>query len=142
LADREFRRLQLAAETGGTLGLLVRPAQARDEPSWADLRLLVEPVIRTSEPVIRTSEPAGNALKVSSGRKAAARAAEGAAAGAEADTARRLRIEILRARGGAVGRTIYGILDEQSGNLYAEANPVRVAAPLADRTARRRSTGA
>lgn len=34
-----FRRLQLAAEASGTLGLFVRPASARREPSWADVRL-------------------------------------------------------------------------------------------------------
>jgi hypothetical protein len=37
--DRAFRRLQLAAHAGGTLGLLVRPAGAVREPSWADVRL-------------------------------------------------------------------------------------------------------
>ena len=41
--DRTFRRWQLAAEEGGCFGLLVRPAAARVEPSWADVRLLVEP---------------------------------------------------------------------------------------------------
>ena len=41
--DRTFRRWQLAAEEGGCLGLLVRPEAARAEPSWADVRLLVEP---------------------------------------------------------------------------------------------------
>jgi hypothetical protein len=40
--DRAFRRLQLAAETGRTLGLLLRPASAREQPSWADVRLLVK----------------------------------------------------------------------------------------------------
>ncbi len=39
-----FRRLQLAAEEGGGLGLLVRPERARHEPSWADVRLLAEPL--------------------------------------------------------------------------------------------------
>jgi hypothetical protein len=38
--DRAFRRLQLAAEAGRTLGLLLRPASARGQPSWADVRLL------------------------------------------------------------------------------------------------------
>lgn len=38
-----FRRLQLAAEEGGGLGLFIRPAAARQEPSWADVRVLVEP---------------------------------------------------------------------------------------------------
>lgn len=36
-----FRRLQLAAEESGVLGLLVRPDAVRREPSWAHLRLLV-----------------------------------------------------------------------------------------------------
>jgi protein ImuA len=44
LAGRTFRRLQLAAEEGGGLGLLIRPATARSLPSWADVRLLVEPL--------------------------------------------------------------------------------------------------
>ncbi|MDZ7616477.1 MAG: hypothetical protein U1E05_05690 [Patescibacteria group bacterium] len=39
-----FRRWQLAAEEAGVLGLLIRPATARKEPSWADVRLLVEPL--------------------------------------------------------------------------------------------------
>jgi protein ImuA len=43
LDGHAFRRFQLAAEQAATLGLLVRPADARHEPSWADVRLLVEP---------------------------------------------------------------------------------------------------
>src|SRR6185295_7649767 len=41
---RDFRRLQLAAECGNTLGLLVRPARLQREPTWADVRWLVEPL--------------------------------------------------------------------------------------------------
>ena len=44
LDGRTFRRLQLAAEQGRGLGLLVRPQRVRHEPSWADVRLLVEPL--------------------------------------------------------------------------------------------------
>lgn len=44
LDSRTFRRLQLAVEEGGGLGLLVRPQSMRHEPSWADVRLLVEPL--------------------------------------------------------------------------------------------------
>ena len=43
-----FRRLQLAAEEGGGLGLLIRPEAMRHQPSWADVRLLVEPLPITS----------------------------------------------------------------------------------------------
>jgi protein ImuA len=38
-----FRRLQLAAESGECVSFLMRPMSARHEPSWADLRLSVEP---------------------------------------------------------------------------------------------------
>ena len=43
LTSHAFRRLQLAAEHGGCLGLLVRPATARNESSWASVRMLVSP---------------------------------------------------------------------------------------------------
>src|SRR6185295_1802088 len=43
-----WRRWQLAAESSGVLGLLVREAEAREEPCWADLRLLVEPLAQPS----------------------------------------------------------------------------------------------
>lgn len=41
LDDRTFRRLQLAAETGGRLGFLVRPLKALTLPSWAATRIVV-----------------------------------------------------------------------------------------------------
>jgi protein ImuA len=44
LDARAFRRLQLAAEAGRTLGVLVRPITARGQPSWADVRLEVSPL--------------------------------------------------------------------------------------------------
>ena len=44
LDPKTFRRLQLAAEQGGGLGFLLREERARQEPSWADVRLLVRPV--------------------------------------------------------------------------------------------------
>lgn len=43
LKQRAARRLQLAAEASGGVGLLVRPASVRGEPCWAEVRLLVEP---------------------------------------------------------------------------------------------------
>lgn len=51
---RAFRRLQLAAENGGTLGLLLRPATIRGQPSWADLQIAVRP----------RASPAGRRLQV------------------------------------------------------------------------------
>ncbi len=43
LDGRTFRRLQLAAEASGAMGLLVRAAEARREPSWAHVRWAVTP---------------------------------------------------------------------------------------------------
>ena len=44
LNDKMFRRWQLAAERGGSVGLLVRPSAARGSPSWADVQLVVTPL--------------------------------------------------------------------------------------------------
>lgn len=49
LDSRAFRRLQLAAEAGRTLGILVRPARARAQPSWADVRLEIESRAKSQE---------------------------------------------------------------------------------------------
>ncbi len=43
-----LRRWQLAVEASGVLGLLLRDASARHEPSWAELRLGVEPIARAA----------------------------------------------------------------------------------------------
>jgi hypothetical protein len=42
ISGKNVRRLQLAAETGGSLGILYRPAAAAHEPSPAALRLRLE----------------------------------------------------------------------------------------------------
>ncbi|MCI0357046.1 MAG: hypothetical protein L0211_00990 [Planctomycetaceae bacterium] len=46
---RDFRRLQLAAESGGTLGVLVRPARLRGQPSWAETQWSVSRVHECNE---------------------------------------------------------------------------------------------
>ena len=43
LTSTSFRRLQLAAEESQGIGFLVRPPQARSQPSWAEARLVVQP---------------------------------------------------------------------------------------------------
>jgi protein ImuA len=46
---RAHRRWQLAADEGGGAGFIFRPACARREPVWADLRLLVTPLALGTE---------------------------------------------------------------------------------------------
>jgi hypothetical protein len=70
--DHTLRRWQLAAETSGVIGLLVRPERVRHDPSWAELRLLVEPVAQPHRPLRN----------------------------------RRVRVTLLRSRGGQMGRSV------------------------------------
>jgi len=75
LSASQFRRLQLAAETGETWGMLLRPAHVRRQPAWAETRLLVTPQFRRSDIPGRPDGPGSP----SSGR--------------------RWRVEVLRAKG-------------------------------------------
>lgn len=43
LDERDFRRLQLAAEAGGAVGLLIRLHAVRYRPSWSDIQLMIHP---------------------------------------------------------------------------------------------------
>jgi protein ImuA len=102
LNQRDFRRLQLASEMGGTLGLLVRPAKVRGQPTWADVQWLIEP------------QPSRDRW--------------------------RLRVELLRCRGGTGGSCVILELDET--NTWQEvghASALRQHAELAHTTNRRQS---
>ncbi len=90
LDSRQFRRLQLAAECGGTLGLLVRSSRYRGEPSWADVQLVVEAL-----PTKHTS------------RAFTAR------------TSRRLRVVIARCRGGTPEQMVELRIEDFSGAIHA-----------------------
>ena len=50
LAVHDFRRLQLAAECGDTLGVLIRPARVRGQPTWSEIQWLVEPAAGSPHP--------------------------------------------------------------------------------------------
>jgi hypothetical protein len=98
LRDAAFRRLQLAAETGGSLGFLLRPTGCRAEPSWAQMRLLVD----AGGKVERASgsdgqdwhpDPRGNCWQV----------------------------EVLHCRGGVGGEVVEVELSDEAGHVHLAA---------------------
>jgi protein ImuA len=97
LKPRDFRRLQLAAEAGGTVGMLVRPVSFRGRPTWAEVQWLTQPF-------------------PSHGR-------------------RRLRVALLRCRGGPRGASVILELDDNHTWQAADhAGALSSLAPLADST--------
>ncbi|MCH2213071.1 MAG: hypothetical protein MK110_17335 [Fuerstiella sp.] len=56
LRNQQFRRLQLAAESGTAIGMLIRPSFALKQTGWADVRLLALPQPSPSESFCRFVE--------------------------------------------------------------------------------------
>jgi len=133
LAARDFRRLQLAAETAAGLGLLVRPAAAREEPSWADVRFFVTP-LGSGAQASGDHTVSGTFGSSPTNHSTAARQPKVPDTFGKA-TARRLRVELLRLRGAPAGQTVELEIDNETG-------AVRLAATLAARTTARRAAGA
>ena len=115
LSPAAFRRLQLAAETGGTLGVLLRPERVRHQPSWAEYRFLVRPMA-TATPL--ETSPLKSEIGLRDGKPK-----------------RRLLVELLRARGQFTAQSVIVELDDANGCLC-------VAAELASATTATRAAGA
>lgn len=116
LDSRNFRRLQLAAEAGRTLGVLVRGASARGQPSWADVRLGV--------------------ARAEGGRGRA----EGKKTPPSTFPLPPLQISLLHLRGGRSGGSVCVEIDEATHEVrevrdvvtYHDTHPLPVVAELAD----------
>lgn len=102
--DRSARRMQLAAEAGSGLALLVRSAAARQAPSWAEVQWLVQ--ARSAKVGAPESgvprHPASHSLRPSTplSNHLATAPQSGPSMG------RRLQLQLLRSRGGRAGATL------------------------------------
>jgi protein ImuA len=116
LRSADFRRLQLAAEEGGAVGLLLRPAGVRGQPTWAEVQLWVQPI--PPSPLVGEGWGGGGG--------------------------RRLRIEVTRCRGG-IGKAVEVELDDVDGSTMEvgqrETLPLSAFRQLADSAADGRSAG-
>jgi len=111
LAPRDFRRLQLAAEQGNTLGHLLRPLSVRGQPSWSDLQLRVQPrgTPGTTDPNIGPP--------ISTARKSTARKQS------RHQALRTWHLELLRCRGGRAGATVEVTGSIATGDWLSSSDP-------------------
>jgi protein ImuA len=104
LSAIQFRRLQLAAETGGGVGFLLRPASALRQPSFAAVRLLVAPV----------STPPGPPFARGGEREYGPPLGRGG----EGGWRRRVQVEVVRFRGGKSGQSFLLEIDDEEGHVH------------------------
>jgi hypothetical protein len=98
---RDFRRLQLAAEAGGTLGILLRPHRLRGQPTWADVQWRISSC--------RERPPRRSAGRVHERSEMHQRPPW------------RFRVELARCRGAPAGQAVDVELDETTG-LWEQAS--------------------
>ena len=99
LDDRDARRFQLAAETGCTAGLLIRPAATRGRPTFADVRLHVDNAftVETSDQAVASGKGRGDVDHCRPTIKD-----------------RVMKVTLDRCRGGMVGHSVWVQVDDQA----------------------------
>jgi hypothetical protein len=119
LQDRDVRRLQLAAEYGGGIGVLLRPVSALGTPSFASVRLRMHPERADRNVLAARQEPrppgSWNVCPTGS---------------AGASPSRHVRLEVLRCQGGREGKSLCVEIDDATGHVRA-FSPLELAADLA-----------
>ena len=118
-----FRRFQLAVERSGCLGVMVRPTEAMREPSWADFRMSVSPLMHQDQ-----RSPSNQ---------------QGPTSSVHRDSrCWRLQLKILKCRGNVPQKTIKLQVDDRTGEIH-EAHASHMATQLAHskiRTAQKRAS--
>ena len=119
-----FRRMQLAVEASGCVGMLIRPGSTKGQPSWSDVQLSVKPLVRPVQPHspwIDIRQPANEN--------------------------RLFQVSVVRGRG-KEGAVVELELDQATGTLRkaahasGESHPLHLASELAYSAHGRRASGA
>jgi hypothetical protein len=134
LDSRAFRRLQLAAQAGRTLGLLLRPPSARGQPSWADVRLEVSTEYGATQRALGQED---EGLRIRDERWRRTRILHPSSFTSHPSCCRQVRIHVLRTRGGRPGDwttleiddAAYAVREVSSNH---DTHPLPVARELAD----------
>lgn len=135
LDDRTFRRLQLAAETSGAIGLFIRPLTTERDPSWADLRLAVAPN-PVPLPTVQSEPGRGHTRGARVGLRRSAEAAPRASPDDDHQLMGwQLTVRLLRCRGrfGKKEGEVVLEIDERTGEIHA-SRPRHLAPELAHPT--------
>ena len=128
LEERDFRRLQLAAEAAGRSASWCVPARRRGHPSWADVQWLVAPVGQASR---LPGEETGDRRQGTGnrGQRLAGRADSAATSRLLSPVSCfpslaswLLRVELVRCRGTGDGKVVLLELDETAGIWREAAN--------------------
>jgi protein ImuA len=108
LDDRSSRRLQLAAQRGGGLGLLLRGLSARRAPSWAEVQWVVRSVVPQLVAEANSADQTNSA----------ARTTAAVDSGDAWPMMRRLEVVLARMRGGKAGARLLLDIDSVHGRIH------------------------
>jgi hypothetical protein len=137
LDGRAFRRLQLGAQAGRTLGLLLRPPSARGQPSWADVRIEVKGKLQNANCKMQIANWRASAIENLQFRAPPAGWSCNLHSPASPNTSRRIQVQVLRVRNGRPGSKVTQAIDDTTHtvremNPNYDTHPLPVARELAD----------